>query len=69
MVAPVGYINQLHSQTALTLLCSAIKNAVNLAIGFFCIPATLGVGLGGDVDWLGGFLGVSGLILFNLAFK
>ncbi|KAF8209597.1 major facilitator superfamily domain-containing protein [Mycena galopus ATCC 62051] len=47
----------------------AIKNAVNLAIGFLCIPASIGVGLGGDVDWLGAFLGVSGLILFNLSFN
>ncbi|KAJ7364551.1 hypothetical protein DFH08DRAFT_950125 [Mycena albidolilacea] len=44
----------------------AIKNAMNLAIAIPGIPTTIGVGLGGDVDWLGAFLGVAGLILFQL---
>jgi hypothetical protein len=51
------------------LIRSAIKNAINLGIGLACIPATIGAGLGGDVDWLGAFLGVTGLILFNFSFK
>ncbi|KAJ7309445.1 major facilitator superfamily domain-containing protein [Mycena albidolilacea] len=48
---------------------SAIKNAMNLAIAIPGIPITIGVGLGGDVDWLGAFLGVAGLILFNFSFN
>ncbi|KAJ7785595.1 major facilitator superfamily domain-containing protein [Mycena olivaceomarginata] len=47
----------------------AIKNAMNLAIAIPGIPTTIGVGLGGDVDWLGAFLGVAGLILFNFSFN
>ncbi|KAJ7186549.1 major facilitator superfamily domain-containing protein [Mycena filopes] len=47
----------------------AIKNGLNLVIGLVSIPASIGVGLGGDVDWLGAFLGVAGLILFNFAFN
>ncbi|KAJ6553197.1 major facilitator superfamily domain-containing protein [Mycena capillaripes] len=47
----------------------AIKNALNLAIAIPCIPASIGVGAGGDVDWLGAFLGVAGLILFNFSFN
>jgi hypothetical protein len=42
---------------------------MNLAIAIPGIPTTIGVGLGGDVDWLGAFLGVAGLILFNFSFK
>lgn len=42
---------------------------LNLAIGIPCIPVAVGVGLGGDVDWVGAFLGVAGLILFNFSFK
>jgi hypothetical protein len=48
---------------------SAIKNALNIAIAIPCIPSSFGAGLGGDVDWLGAFLGVVGLILFNFSFK
>ncbi|KAJ7108924.1 major facilitator superfamily domain-containing protein [Mycena crocata] len=33
------------------------------------IPSSVGLGLGGDVDWLGAFLGVAGLILFNFSFN
>jgi hypothetical protein len=53
----------------LTYLSSAIKNALTLAIAFPSIPSSLGVGMGGVVDWMGAFLGVAGLILFNFAFK
>ncbi|KAJ7711305.1 major facilitator superfamily domain-containing protein [Mycena olivaceomarginata] len=48
---------------------AAIKNAMNLAIAIPGIPTTIGVGLSGDVDWLGAFLGVAGLILFNFSFN
>ncbi|KAJ7883429.1 major facilitator superfamily domain-containing protein [Mycena olivaceomarginata] len=47
----------------------AIKNALNLAIAIPCIPTSIGVGLGGSVDWLGACLGVVGLILFNFSFN
>ncbi|KAJ7660209.1 major facilitator superfamily domain-containing protein [Mycena polygramma] len=47
----------------------AIKNALTLAIAIPCLPASIGVGSGGDVDWLGAFLGVAGLILFNFSFN
>ncbi|KAJ7850259.1 major facilitator superfamily domain-containing protein [Mycena olivaceomarginata] len=47
----------------------AIKNALNLAIAIPCIPTSIGVGLGGSLDWLGACLGVVGLILFNCSFN
>lgn len=47
----------------------AMKNALTLAIAFPSIPRALGVGMGGAVDWMGAFLGVAGLILFNFAFN
>ncbi|KAJ7776938.1 hypothetical protein DFH07DRAFT_951556 [Mycena maculata] len=43
----------------------APRNQKNLAIAIPSMPLALGVGLGGDVDWIGAFLGVAGLILFN----
>lgn len=48
---------------------SAIKNALTFLIAFPSIPLTIGAGIGGAVDWIGAFLGVTGLILFNFAFK
>ncbi|KAJ7046482.1 major facilitator superfamily domain-containing protein [Mycena alexandri] len=47
----------------------AIKNALNLAIAIPCIPSSIGADLGGDVDWFGALLGVSGLTLFNFSFN
>lgn len=48
---------------------SAIKNALTLVIAFPSIPNAIGAGMGGAFDWIGAFLGVAGLILFNFAFK
>ncbi|KAJ7136873.1 major facilitator superfamily domain-containing protein [Mycena epipterygia] len=47
----------------------AIKNALNLLIAIPSIPASIGLGVGGEVDWIGAFLGVAGLILFNFSFN
>ncbi|KAJ6523912.1 major facilitator superfamily domain-containing protein [Mycena vulgaris] len=47
----------------------AIKNALNLVIAIPSMPASIGVGQGGAVDWIGAFLGVAGLILFNFSFN
>ncbi|KAJ7467704.1 major facilitator superfamily domain-containing protein [Mycena latifolia] len=47
----------------------AIKNALNLVIAIPSMPLSIGVGLGGEVDWIGAFLGVAGLILFNFSFN
>lgn len=48
---------------------SAMKNALTLIIAVPCIPSTIGIGQGGDLDWVGAFLGVAGLVLFNFSFK
>ncbi|KAM0755524.1 MFS general substrate transporter [Meredithblackwellia eburnea MCA 4105] len=47
----------------------AIKNAATFILAVFCIPPAVGSALGGTVDWVGAFLGVSGLILFNFSFN
>jgi hypothetical protein len=69
MVAPVSSISISLKKSHSQVVRSAIKNALNLAIAIHCIPTSIGVGLGGSVDWLGACLGVVSLILFNFSFK
>jgi hypothetical protein len=47
----------------------AITGTVLLAAVLMILPPETPVDKGGDVDWFGAYLGLSGLVLFNFVWK
>lgn len=50
-------------------MCSATLGTVGFSTVALLVPDALPSDKSGNIDWIGSYLGVGGLILFNFAWK